>query len=65
MVLMILGISLMTSCKKDPITGSVSGVVTVYDPSSPLVKTSLEGIKLFLVVGYRLSVFRYFLSSLS
>lgn len=49
MVLMILGISLMTSCKKDPITGSVSGVVTVYDPSSPLVKTSLEGIKLFLV----------------
>jgi hypothetical protein len=38
----------MTSCEKEPV-GLVSGVVTVYDPSSPLVKTPLEGIKLYLV----------------
>ncbi len=48
MVIMIMGISIVVSCKKEPI-GSVSGVVTDYDPSSPMVRTPLEGVKLFLV----------------
>ncbi len=47
-VLMMLGISILTSCKKEPI-GSVSGLVTVYDATSPLVKTPMEGVKLFLI----------------
>lgn len=49
LILMIIFMSFMTSCRKETITGSVSGVVTVYDPSSPLVKTPLEGINVYLV----------------
>jgi len=48
-IVMIMGMSLITSCEKEHISGSVSGMVTVYDPSFPLVKTPLEGVKLFLV----------------
>ena len=47
-VLMFLGISILTSCKKEPI-GSVSGMITIYDPSSPAVIKPKEGVKLFLV----------------
>ena len=46
--LMIIAISIIASCKKDPI-GSVSGVVTIYESSTPAVKTPLAGVKLFLV----------------
>ncbi len=35
-------------CKKDPI-GSVSGTLTVYDPSTPLVKTPVDSIKVYLI----------------
>ena len=45
----ILFMSLMSSCQKDPVTGSVSGVLTVYDPSSPEVKSPLAGIKVYAV----------------
>lgn len=47
-ILPVLGFLMMTSCDKEPI-GLVSGLVTVYNPSTPEVKTPLEGIKLYLV----------------
>jgi len=47
-ILPVLGLLIMTSCEKEP-NGLVSGVVTVYDPSTPEVKTPLEGIKLYLI----------------
>ncbi len=49
LILAVLGMTIMSSCQKDPITGSVTGVVTVYDPSSPLVKTPLAGIKVYVI----------------
>lgn len=40
---------IMVSCTKDPTTGSVSGTISMYDPESPLNRTPLEGITVFLV----------------
>jgi hypothetical protein len=44
----LLGFAALTGCKKDPI-GSVSGTITVYNPLTPLVKTPLDSIKVYLV----------------
>jgi len=44
---------LMAACQKDQqqpaVSGSISGTLTTYDPTTPLVTTPLEGIKLWLV----------------
>ena len=49
LILIIPGLVLMTSCREKPLTGSVSGVVSVYDPLIPLVKTPLDGIRVYVV----------------
>ncbi len=49
LILIIMGLLSMTSCKEKPVTGSVSGVLTVYDPSTPQVKIPREGIRVYVV----------------
>lgn len=39
----------MSSCSKDWNNGSASGTISIYDPEFPLVKTPIEGIKVFLI----------------
>lgn len=42
---------LLFACQKEknPVSGTISGNLSSYDPATPLVKTPLEGIKLWLV----------------
>ena len=47
-VLLMIGLSVLNSCTKEPITGSVSGTLTAYDPLDPMTQIHLEGIKVFL-----------------
>ncbi len=44
----LLAAAALTGCKKDPV-GSVSGTITVYDPTTPLVKTPIDSIKVYLI----------------
>jgi len=46
--LLTIGLSIFTSCKKEPVTGSVSGTLTAYNPFDPMTQMHLEGIKVFL-----------------
>ena len=48
-IFVIAGITLMSSCSKGPINGSIGGTISIYDPEFPLVKTPIEGISVFLV----------------
>jgi len=43
------GLVLITACQDKTLSGSVGGVVSVYDPLTPLVKTPLDGIRVFVV----------------
>lgn len=47
--LIIPGLVLMTSCQEKPLTGSVSGEVSVYNPLTPMVKTPVDGIRVYVV----------------
>ena len=49
MIVIFAGIAMMSSCTKDWNNGSVSVIISIYDPEFPLVKTPIEGIKVFLV----------------
>jgi len=46
-ILLVLAV-LASSCEK-PITGSVSGIVTIYDPAEPSVKIPRKGIRVYVV----------------
>lgn len=47
-LLVSLAVISLNACKKDPI-GTISGTLTVYDPSTPLVKTPVDSIKMYLI----------------
>ncbi len=47
-LVVLLAVTAFTGCKKDPI-GSVSGTITVYDPTTPLVKTPVDSIMVYLI----------------
>ena len=51
LILSIAAVLLLFSCKKEqpPASGSISGNLSSYDPATPLVKTPVAGIKLWLV----------------
>jgi len=42
------GLSVLNSCKKDLITGSVSGTFTSFDEASPAIISPVEGIRIYL-----------------
>lgn len=49
MILIVAGITLVSSCTKELNSGLVRGTISIYDPEFPLDKTPIEGIKVFLV----------------
>jgi hypothetical protein len=49
--ILVIATTVLSSCNKEelPVTGSVTGVLSIYDPSVPLVKTPLEKVKIYLI----------------
>lgn len=47
-VILLTGLSVLNSCTKEPLTGSVSGTLTAYDPFDPITQIPLKGIKVYL-----------------
>ena len=49
--ILVIATAVLSSCIKEelPVTGTVSGTLSAYDPTTPLVKTPVEGIKVYLI----------------
>jgi hypothetical protein len=49
--ILVIATTVLSSCKKEDqiVSGTVSGTVKVYDPSAPLVKNPVSGIKVYLI----------------
>lgn len=49
--ILVIATTVLSSCNKEelPVTGTVSGTLSAYDPTTPLVKTPVEGIKVYLI----------------
>lgn len=45
----LVGLTILCSCSKDKIRGSVSGTINIYDPETPSIKTPIKGINVLLV----------------
>ena len=49
--ILVIATAVLSSCIKEdlPVTGTISGTISAYDPTTPLVKTPVEGIKVYLI----------------